>query len=193
MKSIEEIALSVAYKCFSDYADDRVTTLTFMTGKDEVLKFAQKFLAAWLEQQEPVGEVTHYAYDQGILYRDCEPGALLFLAPPPAKSELDSEYTRGRNDGYEAAMLFVRQQSQEPVAWYDKHGMITHDVFEGVTPLFLAPPPAIPEGARKVFICTSCEGVYSDEPVTKCDCMPAVQEFDEGYIVMLKAAQGEKE
>ena len=60
-------------------------------------------------------------------------------------------------------------------------------------PLFLATPPAIPEGARKVFICTSCEGVYSDEPVTKCDCMPAVQEFDEGYIVMLKAAQGEQE
>ena len=224
--------------------------------------FAMDVNAAWLEQQEPAAIYAGVEGDNGYevitTFVDIPDLAPLFLAPPPAKSELDSEYTRGRNDGYEAAMLFVRQQSQEPVAWYDKHGMITHDVFEGVTPLFLAPPPskskldseytrgrndgyeaamlfvkqqsqepvawrsatgyeqpaylyygseplycksdplflatppAIPEGARKVFICTSCEGVYSDEPVTKCDCMPAVQEFDEGYIVMLKAAQGEQ-
>ena len=32
----------------------------------------------------------------------------------------------------------------EPVAWYDKHGMITHDCFEGVTPLYTAPPTRKP-------------------------------------------------
>ena len=33
---------------------------------------------------------------------------------------------------------------QEPVAWYDKYGMITHDPFEGVTPLYAAPPTRKP-------------------------------------------------
>jgi hypothetical protein len=28
---------------------------------------------------------------------------------------------------------------QEPAAWYDKHGMVTHDPFEGVTPLYKSP------------------------------------------------------
>lgn len=32
------------------------------------------------------------------------------------------------------------QPIQEPVAWYDKHGMFTHDPFEGVTPLYTEPP-----------------------------------------------------
>jgi len=34
----------------------------------------------------------------------------------------------------------LAQTEQEPVAWYDKHGMVTHDPFEGVTPLYAAPP-----------------------------------------------------
>ena len=39
---------------------------------------------------------------------------------------------------------------------------------------------------RKVFICKSCEGIYADEPVTACDCMPSknhVYEFEHGYIL----------
>jgi hypothetical protein len=36
--------------------------------------------------------------------------------------------------------LTVEQPKQESVAWYDKHGMITHDPFEGVTPLYTEPP-----------------------------------------------------
>ena len=28
---------------------------------------------------------------------------------------------------------------QEPAAWYDKHGMVTHDPFEGIRPLYAAP------------------------------------------------------
>jgi hypothetical protein len=35
----------------------------------------------------------------------------------------------------------LAQPEQEPVAWYDKHGMVTHDPFEGVTPLYAAPRP----------------------------------------------------
>ena len=34
----------------------------------------------------------------------------------------------------------LAEPEQEPVAWYDKHGMITHDPFEGVIPLYTAPP-----------------------------------------------------
>jgi len=34
----------------------------------------------------------------------------------------------------------LAQPEQEPEAWYDKHGMITHDPFEGVTPLYTTPP-----------------------------------------------------
>jgi len=43
---------------------------------------------------------------------------------------------------YEAlrAALAAKEPELEPVAWYDKHGMITHDPFEGVTPLYTAPP-----------------------------------------------------
>ena len=30
----------------------------------------------------------------------------------------------------------LAEPEQEPVAWYDKHGMITHDCFERVAPLY---------------------------------------------------------
>jgi hypothetical protein len=33
----------------------------------------------------------------------------------------------------------LAQPEQEPVAWYDKHGMVTHDPFEGIRPLYAAP------------------------------------------------------
>lgn len=36
---------------------------------------------------------------------------------------------------------------------------------------------------RKAFICTSCEGVYSDQPVTSCDCLPEENKFIEGEII----------
>jgi hypothetical protein len=39
----------------------------------------------------------------------------------------------------ENARLKKTLAQQEPVAWYDEHGMITHDPFEGITPLYTAP------------------------------------------------------
>lgn len=36
--------------------------------------------------------------------------------------------------------------------------------------------------ARKAFVCTGCEGVYSDQPVSQCDCFPDKNEFVEGTI-----------
>jgi hypothetical protein len=33
----------------------------------------------------------------------------------------------------------LAQSEQEPKAWYDKYGMITHDPFEGVTSLYTTP------------------------------------------------------
>lgn len=35
---------------------------------------------------------------------------------------------------------------------------------------------------RKAFICTACEGVTADEPVTSCDCCPPEDKFIEGTI-----------
>jgi hypothetical protein len=47
--------------------------------------------------------------------------------------------------------------------------------------LAAAQPMARPT-VRKAYICTACDGVYADEKVTQCDCMPAKQEFTEGTI-----------
>lgn len=44
-----------------------------------------------------------------------------------------------------------------------------------------APAPA-PQTVRKVFVCVSCEGVYMDEPVSECDCMPEKNEFIESTL-----------
>lgn len=34
----------------------------------------------------------------------------------------------------------------------------------------------------KAFICKQCGGVYADEPVTQCDCLPDADEFYVGEI-----------
>ena len=35
----------------------------------------------------------------------------------------------------------LAQPEQEPACWYDKHGMVTHDPSEGITPLYKSPRP----------------------------------------------------
>lgn len=40
------------------------------------------------------------------------------------------------------------------------------------------------ESLRKVHICTSCECVYSDAPVSSCDCMCDKPGFKTGVVVM---------
>lgn len=60
----------------------------------------------------------------------------------------ESAYQRGYLDGMakpcidcaDRKLQAFKQPKQEPVAWYDKHGMLTHDPFEGVTPLYTEPP-----------------------------------------------------
>jgi hypothetical protein len=46
----------------------------------------------------------------------------------------------------------------------------------------------------KVFVCTNCEGMYRDNPVTECDCLPFQNEFVEGTASYPKvdAPKGEK-
>jgi len=61
-------------------------------------------------------------------------GGLLTFNPSPA------EYKQGR-DVVAALRERLAQPEQEPVAWYDKHGMVTHDPFEGIRPLYAAPRP----------------------------------------------------
>jgi len=48
---------------------------------------------------------------------------------------------------------------------------------------------AAPATTRKAFICPSCEGVYADQPVSQCDCMPGRNEFIEGVIAYPAVAQ----
>jgi hypothetical protein len=71
----------------------------------------------------------------------------------------------------------LAQPVQEPVAWYDRHGMVTHDPLEGIRPLYTAPPAAQPEqepvawGVRnddgEIYDCicpeehADCEGEYT--------------------------------
>ena len=42
--------------------------------------------------------------------------------------------------------------------------------------------PAQETNGRKVFVCTHCDGVYADQPVTQCDCLPDENTFTEGWI-----------
>ena len=42
--------------------------------------------------------------------------------------------------------------------------------------------PAQETKGRKVFVCTHCDGVYADQPVTQCDCLPDENTFTEGWI-----------
>ena len=51
-----------------------------------------------------------------------------------------SEQWLPEDTAHRAGGLPMAQPEQEPVAWYDKHGMLTHDPFEGVTPLYTEPP-----------------------------------------------------
>ena len=49
--------------------------------------------------------------------------------------------------------------------------------------------PAQATKGRKVFVCTNCDGVYADQPVTRCDCLPDENTFTEGWICFGVPAQ----
>mgnify|MGYP005606574325 CR=1 FL=1 len=49
--------------------------------------------------------------------------------------------------------------------------------------------PAQATKGRKVFVCTHCDGVYADQPVTQCDCLPDENTFTEGWICFGAPAQ----
>ena len=49
--------------------------------------------------------------------------------------------------------------------------------------------PAQETKGRKVFVCTHCDGVYADQPVTRCDCLPDENTFTEGWICFGAPAQ----
>ena len=102
------------------------------------------------------------------------------------------------------AELAALKGRQEAVAWRvtGKGGLTVTPQYPSwaeddsrllIEPLYTAPPAQasawVPEGSRKVFICRDCEGVYSDEPVSQCDCTGR-EIYDEGYIVMLAPTPG---
>jgi len=77
---------------------------------------------------------------------------------------------------HDAAITSLRQAleqaKQEPVAWYDKHGMITHDPFEGITPLYIEPPTHMHKTPPKCIV-KDCEnhadqGLFIGDLCTPC-------------------------
>jgi len=82
-------------------------------------------------------------------------GGLLTFNPSPA------EYKQGR-DVVAALRERLAQPEQEPVAWYDKHGMVTHDPFEGVTPLYKSPRPWV--GLTDEEVAELSAYVYAGDP-----------------------------
>ena len=123
MKTTEQIALEVANTITAPYISDESLT-----------RFAEKFLAAWLEQQsqEPVA----------------------YMAPSgTCVTAEDVSYTPNWTDYYTIPLYAappakVEQQSQEPVAWMGRDGEdFSYKESRYFTkPLFLAPPPATLEG-----------------------------------------------
>ena len=73
------------------------------------------------------------------------------------------------------------------------HGGTTFDEFDeiGFARAVLAKwgQPAQETKGRKVFVCTHCDGVYADQPVTRCDCLPDENTFTEGWICFGAPAQ----
>ena len=166
MKTIEQIALEVANTITAPYISDESLT-----------RFAEKFLAAWLEQQsqEPVA----------------------YMAPSgTCVTAEDVSYTPNWTDYYTIPLYAappakVEQQSQEPVAWTseDKEDYSYKKSNYFCVPLFLDPQPTIPEGYVLV----------PKEP-TEAMVLAARQSHEEEaylpysvYKSMIEAAQGGKE
>ena len=77
--------------------------------------------------------------------------------------------------------------------WPDRHDtlqMAEHEtVTEALALLAKWGQPAQETNGRKVFVCTHCDGVYADQPVTQCDCLPDENTFTEGWICFGAPAQ----
>jgi len=56
------------------------------------------------------------------------------------------------------------QPNQEPVAWYDKNGMLTHHPFKGVIPLYRAPYPWVGLTDKEIKSLPSWWPSYEDAP-----------------------------
>ena len=56
-------------------------------------------------------------------------------------------------------------------------------IFEEIRTYLSAEPEAEPVSQRKVFICANCDCVYSDDPVSECDCAIGANVFSEAWIV----------
>lgn len=64
------------------------------------------------------------------------------------------------------------------------HSIVISKARQALAAANAAEAKLVPKGqtTRKAFICKSCEGVYADQPVTQCDCMPDKDEFIKGII-----------
>jgi hypothetical protein len=59
--------------------------------------------------------------------------------------------------------------------------------------------PAGPVVTRKIFVCTECEGIYADEPTSRCDCLGSTQveqrfiETTVSYVMPKPSVEGKKQ
>ena len=79
--------------------------------------------------------------------------------------EYGKGYDEGYADGLKDATQSLAQPEQEPVAWYDKDGVITANPIEFSQPLYTTPPqPKEPEQEPVAFKCGDAT-VYIKPPV----------------------------
>lgn len=86
----------------------------------------------------------------------------------------------------------IERLATKHIRWIKpEHGIFYDDEVLSFARAIIAAQHAAPERReRKAYICKACEGVYADQPVSQCDCMPEVDEFIEGKITYA-APQGE--
>jgi len=138
-----------AMKLALDLATMHHTDNGYAALREKVRSASKEALAQ--PEQEPVGRFTGKftvdAHDRMLCEVVCmgaipTAGAALYNTPPQRTEQCN--YPDCKCPTENPCLKGLAQPEQEPVAWYDKHGMVTHDPFEGVTPLYTPPPQRKP-------------------------------------------------
>ncbi len=120
------------------------------------------------------------------------------------REKAKNSYKEGHSDARHAAAELVAARAAAPVsakpgAWMTEDGRVAtaqtketampkQSAVNFNIPLYFGAAPVSQQTVRKAYICKSCDGVYADQPVTHCDCMPDKQEYIEGVIAYPSAA-----
>lgn len=170
------------------YCKDVCHIPVYSFNEREFLAIARRIAAA--TQPEPVNQ-------QGMRkkFEEWAPAKGYDIRPSRIGLPFADGFTNSAWEIWQAAIAAAEAAQCKCQRLGDYDGHTHHMLCDAHNPPYAKPaasaqPVAVPDGARKVFICDVCEGVYADEPVTNCDCTVSEKTtFSEGYIVMLSAAQ----